>query len=53
MDVVSTDEAPEALGPYAQARIHGDTVYVAGQGALNPVTGEIESAETRPRPAGL
>lgn len=47
MDVIATDEAPQALGPYSQARVHGDTVYVAGQGPLNPDTGEIDSEDIR------
>lgn len=47
MDVIVTDEAPQALGPYSQARIHGETVYVAGQGPLNPESGEIESEGIR------
>lgn len=47
MDEVSTDNAPHAIGPYSQARIHGDTVYVAGQGPLNTNTGEIDSTDIR------
>lgn len=43
MDVIATEEAPQALGPYSQARIHAETVYVAGQGPLNPDTREIDS----------
>jgi 2-iminobutanoate/2-iminopropanoate deaminase len=47
VDVITTDEAPQALGPYAQARIHGDTVSLAGQGPLNHRSGEIESSDIR------
>jgi len=45
--IVSTDQAPAAIGPYSQAVIHGGLVYCSGQIALNPVTMEIvgEDAE--------
>ena len=39
--IVSTDQAPAAIGPYSQAVIHGGLVYCSGQIALNPVTMEI------------
>ena len=47
--IVSTDQAPAAIGPYSQAVIHGGLVYCSGQIALNPVTMEIvgEDAETQ------
>ena len=47
--IVSTDQAPAAIGPYSQAVIHGGLVYCTGQIALNPVTMEIvgEDAETQ------
>jgi 2-iminobutanoate/2-iminopropanoate deaminase len=41
MEEISTDEAPGAIGPYSQAIRHGDTVYTAGQGPLDPETGEV------------
>ncbi len=37
---VSTADAPQPGGHYAQAIIHGDTVYIAGQLPINPATGE-------------
>ena len=36
-----TDKAAVTGGPYSQAIIHNDLVYVAGQGAANPATNEI------------
>jgi 2-iminobutanoate/2-iminopropanoate deaminase len=45
MNVVSTENAPAAVGPYAQARIHGGLVLVSGQLPLDPVTGKIESQD--------
>jgi 2-iminobutanoate/2-iminopropanoate deaminase len=34
--------APAPIGPYSQAIVHGNTVYVSGQLPLNPFTGELE-----------
>lgn len=39
--IVSTDRAPKAIGPYSQAVRAGDTVYLSGQVALDPATGEM------------
>jgi len=41
--IVSTDRAPRAIGPYSQAVRAGDTVYLSGQVALDPATGEMVS----------
>jgi reactive intermediate/imine deaminase len=39
---ISTEKAPAAIGPYSQAIIAGDFLYVSGQIAINPKSGEIE-----------
>jgi 2-iminobutanoate/2-iminopropanoate deaminase len=39
--IVSTQEAPAAIGPYSQAVRAGDTVYLSGQIPLDPATGAI------------
>lgn len=39
--VVSTDKAPQAIGPYNQAIIYGDTIYCSGQIAIDPTTNEF------------
>ncbi|MBI3652988.1 MAG: hypothetical protein HY231_18335 [Acidobacteria bacterium] len=39
---VLTDRAPKPVGPYSQAVIAGNTIYVAGQGPMNPKNGKIE-----------
>jgi len=39
--IISTDRAPKAIGPYSQAVRAGDTVYLSGQVALDPATGEL------------
>ena len=41
MEVISTTKAPQALGPYSQAIVAGNTVYCSGQIAINPATGEL------------
>ncbi len=41
--VVSTEKAPSAIGPYSQAIISGNTVYVSGQIPIDPETGEFVS----------
>ena len=40
-NAVSTDKAPAAIGPYSQAVIAGNFVFVSGQLPINPVNGEI------------
>lgn len=44
--IVSTNEAPAAIGPYSQAIKVGSFVYTSGQLPINPETGEMpESIE--------
>jgi 2-iminobutanoate/2-iminopropanoate deaminase len=48
MNVVATDAAPKAIGPYCQAICHGGMVFCSGQIPLDPATmqvvpGEIEA----------
>jgi 2-iminobutanoate/2-iminopropanoate deaminase len=40
-ETVSTEKAPKAIGPYAQAIIANGFVYTAGQIPLDPQTGNI------------
>jgi len=40
--VIFTKNAPAPIGPYNQAIQHNDTVYVSGQIAINPATGDLE-----------
>ena len=47
--IISTQNAPAAIGPYSQAVRHGDTLYVSGQLPLNPETKKMDddvSAQT-------
>lgn len=39
--VISTDKAPAAIGPYAQANIIGDLVITSGQIPIDPATGNL------------
>ena len=39
--IISTSNAPAAIGPYSQAVLADDTLYCSGQIALNPATGEL------------
>ena len=49
--VVETDRAPRPVGPYSQAIVAGDFIYVAGQGPMDVTTGKMVldsvQAETR------
>lgn len=41
LQIVSTADAPAAIGPYNQAVRHGNTLYCSGQIGLIPSTGEL------------
>ena len=38
---IHTDKAPAAIGPYSQAVLAGDFLYVSGQLPLDPVSGAM------------
>jgi 2-iminobutanoate/2-iminopropanoate deaminase len=40
-EVISTEDAPEAIGPYSQAIRVGDTLWLAGQIAIDPETNAL------------
>ena len=40
-DIISTPNAPAAVGPYSQAVRCGELVFLSGQIALNPATGKL------------
>jgi len=40
-EVISSDKAPGAVGPYSQAIRSGDMVFCSGQIPLDPATGEM------------
>lgn len=41
MEVISTKNAPAAIGPYSQALDMGGMVFVSGQIPVDPATGEM------------
>jgi len=49
--IITTDKAPKAIGPYSAAVRVGSFVYTAGQIGIDPATGEVVpggiEAETR------
>ena len=43
IDTLHTENAPEAIGPYSQAKIINGVLYASGQIAINPATSEVEA----------
>ncbi len=43
MEVIATEKAPAALGPYSQAIRANGMIYCSGQIPVNPATGAIEA----------
>ena len=41
-NIVQTNKAPAAIGPYSQAVVAGDLIFTSGQIPLNPETGILE-----------
>lgn len=40
-EIISTENAPKAIGPYSQANKVGTTIYVSGQLPIDPTTGKF------------
>lgn len=40
-NLVSTSDAPSAIGPYSQAVVVGDLVFLSGQIGLDPSSGQL------------
>ena len=45
MKVLSTENAPAAIGPYSQAVACGNLLFCSGQIPLDPATGEIVTGD--------
>lgn len=43
--IISTPDAPQAIGTYSQAVRIGPTVYISGQIPLDPATGQLVSGD--------
>jgi 2-iminobutanoate/2-iminopropanoate deaminase len=41
--VISSDKAPKAIGPYSQAIMVGNMLYLSGQIAIDPETGKMDT----------
>lgn len=46
-DVIATDAAPAAIGPYSQGIEAGPLLFVSGQVPMNPETGEMVTGDIR------
>lgn len=40
--IINTNNAPSPIGPYSQAVQFGNMLFVSGQIAINPATGELD-----------
>lgn len=47
IQLIATDKAPKAIGPYSQATVVNGMVYTAGQIAFDPATSEIVAGGIR------
>lgn len=45
--VINTENAPSPIGPYNQAIAHNGVLYVSGQIAINPNTGDLEMSDIK------
>jgi 2-iminobutanoate/2-iminopropanoate deaminase len=43
--IISTEAAPKAIGPYSQAVAYGGLVYLSGQIPLDPASGQVVAAD--------
>jgi 2-iminobutanoate/2-iminopropanoate deaminase len=43
--IINTADAPAPIGPYNQAVLAGDTLYISGQICLDPQTGELKNKD--------
>ena len=45
LNVISSDKAPAAIGPYSQAIMAGNLLFCSGQIPLDPATGELVAGD--------
>ena len=48
MKTIHTAKAPEAIGPYSQAIVHGGLLFTSGQIAINPARWRRTPSRARP-----
>lgn len=46
MKIISTTNAPQAIGPYSQGYESGHLIFISGQIPINPINGEIPEGIT-------
>jgi len=52
MKTVFSENAPKALGPYSQAMVTGNLLFISGQGGIDPATGKlVEGIEAQTKQA--
>ena len=44
-EIISTQKAPAAIGPYSQAVVVGNMIYTSGMVPIIPETGELEAGD--------
>lgn len=49
MEIIHTEQAPAAIGPYSQGYIMGGIVYTSGQIPVDPKTGAVRRGSPRRR----
>ncbi len=45
--IISTDKAPQAIGPYSQAVQFDNLLYISGQIPLEPISGQVLKANIK------
>ena len=45
--IIETSKAPAPIGPYSQAVLTGQTLYVSGQIAVNPENGQVVMSDIK------
>ena len=46
-EIINTEKAPAAIGPYSQAIAVGDMIYTSGMIPIIPETGELETGDVK------
>ena len=46
-EIITTPNAPEPIGPYNQAILIKDTLYISGQTPINPATGKLVEGDVK------
>ena len=47
MNIINTEKAPAAIGPYSQAMKIGNLVFTSGQIPINPESGNVEATDIK------